>query len=96
MLSPVTEGSVTFGILGFFIPISGADPLWDSGQESYCNSEFLQSTLEKRGVFSTESTVIYSYLNSHGRMTLSNLSVASTVPDFMKYEFLISTMKALP
>lgn len=44
-----------------FIPISGA--LWDSGQEGYCDSEFLQSTLEDRGAFSTESTIIYSYLD---------------------------------
>lgn len=46
------------GILDF-IPISGAGALWDSRQEGYCDSEFLQSTLENRGAFSTESTIIY-------------------------------------
>lgn len=50
------------GILDFIL-ISDADALWDSGQEGYCDSEFLQSTLEDRGAFSTESTIIYSYLD---------------------------------
>lgn len=59
------------GILDF-IPISGVDALWDSGQEGYCDSEFLQSTLEDRGAFSTESTIIYSCLDYCGRVTLNN------------------------
>lgn len=50
MLSPVTEGGVTIGILGFFIPISAADSLWNS-EQGYCDSDFLQSTLEERRVF---------------------------------------------
>lgn len=50
------------GILDF-IPISAAGALWHSRQKGYCDSEFLQSTLEDRGAFSTESTIIYSYLD---------------------------------